>query len=430
MMKLRDRYSIFWFLPLLAFLALSVGCKGKGSKTTPQPGDKIYPVSVLKVTSEEVPETLELSGTFVPSDKLDVKSEVEGKVNSVSVNEGQVVAPAELLATINPESLNLLLDKQKKELSEAEAKTGGAGPSSAAIPLEKPTSFLAALRQQQLQFQQGSPPPPPVEQPPPPSENPEAPASPDEVGEQAPPPPSPPPTPPSPPPSETPPPPSENAAENNQRLRDATLDRIKADIALTEKKIQAANITAGIGGIVSKKNIAEGSVVTPGEVLFQIVKIDPIQLSVFVPKESIGGIKLQDKADVSTDELLSQTESGDVVFVSPEPDPQNKNYEVRVSISNTPLKIKGGMPGKIRIAVNQIRRGLMVPADAVVTVNNKKYVYILKSPQVAERVEVELGPKVGQKVEVKKGLKEGEEVVFKGQVTFDEPEEFVKVESL
>ena len=396
------------YLTLAVILAVSLGltaCKGKGQKKNPRPGDKIYPVSVLKASLEEIPEVLEIKGTFFPSDKLEVRTEVEGKINSASVNEGQAVISGEILATLHSEVLNLLLEKQRLDLKEAEAR------SEANLPI-KPVALRGApetgpgnpLPETHSNRAENS------------GENRERPLNPDEVGE----------SPPSAPglpslPSEKP--------ESVLRAEQANIDRLKAEIALTEKKIELATLKADIGGMISKKNVTEGSVVNAGDVLFQIVKIDPILLSVFVPKESVVNLKSGEKIEVNADELPDAPISGEIIFVSPQTDPQNKNYEVKISLANPQQKLKGGMGGKIFLPSPQMRKGVTVPSDALIQKDGKNYMYVVKD-QVAERKEVELGKKIGQKVEIKKGIKEEDPVVIKGQATFDEEQEFVKVESL
>jgi multidrug efflux pump subunit AcrA (membrane-fusion protein) len=392
---------LIWTIP-------GLGCKTKARKKTPRPGDKIYSVATFQVTLEEISQSLDVKGTFIPSDKLDVKSEVDGKIASVAVNEGQVVNVGDALVSINPEQLKLLLDKQRLELREQETKAEGGA---LAQPFMGIPSNLRGEAANQGNEEEGQ------EEAEPPSEpEPEKPVSPEGMGE-------------GPAPSAPPGGGNYEKPEGLSRAEEAAQDRIRAEIALTEKKIESANVTAAIAGIVSKKNVTEGSAVAPGEILFQIVKIDPIWISVFVPAETVAALKPEEKPEVKVDELPDQTFTGEIVYVSPEPDPQNKNYEIKVSTPNTQLKVKGGMSGSVLLSVAQMRKATMVPEAALITKGGNKYVYVVKD-QVAERKEVDLGKKVGEKYEVKRGLREGDVVVIKGQQDFTEEQEYVKVESL
>lgn len=410
-----------WIFTLLAFVIVSGACSSK-SKLTPGPGDKVYPVAAMKVLREELPDIVEIKGNFIPSDKLDVKAESEGKVLTAPVTEGQMVNLGEPLATLNPEQLNLLLEKEKLDLKEQEAKIE-AGLSAKAAATRSPYMGARGARPSTGSNPNGEPlAPANADQNPNDPDNLDDP-SPDQVGDE-------------PPaaaaaaaPTEDPEtaPGGPDNAEALARANEITLDRIKAEIALTEKKIESATILAGIAGIVSKKNIAEGGAVTLGEVLFQIVKIDPILLSIFVDKKAVANIQRGEKIDVKVDEMPDLSFSGEVVYVAAEMDAQNKNYEIRIAVPNTQLKVRAGMPGLAIMPQTGTRKALLVPEDAILTINGKAYAYVVEG-HIAERKEVDLGAKTGGKIEVRSGLKENEMVIVKGQATFKDEEEFVKVE--
>ncbi len=401
---------------LLALLIASGACSSK-SKKAPGPGDKIYPVAAMKVMREELPDIVDIKGNFIPSDKLDVKAESEGKVLTAPVTEGQMVNLGEPLATLNPEQLNLLLEKERLDLKEQEAKIE-AGLSAKAAATRTPFMGGRGARPSTGSNPNGEPlAPANAEQNPDNPDSPDSP-SPDQVGDE----------PPGPAAAlpETAPAGSENA-DAIARANEITLDRIKAEIALTEKKIESATILAGIAGMVSKKNIAEGGAVTLGEVLFQIVKIDPILLSISVDKKAVTNIQRGEKIDVKVDEMPDLSFGGEVVYVAAEMDAQNKNYEVRIAVPNTQLKIRAGMPGLAIMPQTGTRKALLVPEDAILTIDGKAYAYVVEG-QIAERKELDLGAKSGGKIEVKSGLKENEMVIVKGQATFKDEQEFVKVE--
>ncbi len=397
--------KVLLFFGILA-LSCSVACSSKSKKKGPGANDKIYPVSIQKVAKEEVPDIIEVKGNFIPYDKLDVKAETEGKVISSPVSEGQMVNLGDPLVSINPEALQLLLEKEKLELKEQEAKIEAG--------LSTKNTALRDAAKKPLGGRPGENPENPDQNP---DNNPENPApSPDQVGDE--------------PPSAANVPDASAPPENGDavhRANEVTLDRIKAEIALTEKKIESANIMAGISGMISKKNITEGSSVTFGEVLFQIVRIDPILLSVFVDKKVVGNIQKGEKMDVKIDEMPDVTLSGEVTYIAAEADAQSKNYEIRISVPNTQLKIRAGMQGLAIMPQSGIRKALLIPEGATLTQNGKVYVYVLNG-QLADRKEVELGAKTEGKVEVKSGLKEGEEIVVKGNATFKDEQEFVRVE--
>ena len=161
--------------------------------------------------------------------------------------------------------------------------------------------------------------------------------------------------------------------------------------------------------------------------MYQIVKIDPILLSIFLDKKVVVNLQRGEKIDVKVLEMPDLSFGGEVAYIAAEMDAQNKNYEVRISIPNTQLKVRAGMPGVAIMPQTGTRKALLVPEDAILALDGKAYVYVVEG-QLAERKEVDLGAKTGGKIEVKSGLKEGEMVVVKGQATFKDEQEFIRVD--
>lgn len=390
------------FLILLSGLA----CKSKSKK--PQSGDKINTVTLVEAVVEEIPDTLELKGTFIPSDKLDVKSELEAKVIAAPAQEGQNITFGDPLATLDAEKTKLLLEKTRADLKETELRIEAGMNLLNSNP--EPSSVESSPQENTPEKEEGD----------------EEVRNNDEVADEIP-----------KAPENPNPHPSVNGsasinggAKGDQILRaeEATLDRIKAEIALNEKRLEGANITAAISGFISRKNVTEGSVVNLGEILYQIVKLDPIYLSVYVNKDTVTQFKKGDRIEVFSEELPGQSLSGEVLLVGAEPDPQNKNYEVKISVSNTQQKLRGGLNGKIFAPLPEMKKSVQIPLAALLEKNGKAYVY-LADGELASRKEVTLGRKTSDKVEIKKGVKEGEKVVLKGLANLSEDQEYIKLEN-
>ncbi|MBF0492138.1 MAG: efflux RND transporter periplasmic adaptor subunit [Deltaproteobacteria bacterium] len=410
-MKKNKLLSVLSILSILIPLSFSIlACKAKPKK--PKTADKIKTVSLTEAKWEEIQNTLELKGTFVPSDKLDVKTEVEGKILSATAQEGQNVSMGDPLATIDATKIKLQLDKSRKELKETEARIEAGMNLLKIIPAANAPAAVAVRPEDAEES--------------PSSENGDS----DEVGD------------------ESHRPALKESAETTKdqesstpqnvsgsskndlvlRAEESTMDRIKAEIALNEKKLESETINAGIAGFISRKNVTDGSVVGLGEVLYQIVRLDPILLSVFVSKDMVSQFKKGDHLEVFSDELPGQALPAEVIFIAAEPDPQNKNYEVKISLSNTQQKLKGGMNGKIFTPLSETKESIQIPLSAALEKNGKAYVYVVEGDLAVKR-EVSLGRKTADKVEVKKGIREGEKVVSKGLNTLVEEQEYIKTES-
>jgi len=136
--------------------------------------------------------------------------------------------------------------------------------------------------------------------------------------------------------------------DNQLKLEEAQVNRIKAEIALTEKQISETVINSILDGVVSKLSVTEGAPVKPNDLLAEVQQVDPIELKLNFPVEKLGQIEKGMKAKVSLEDLPGQELSGEISYLGAELNPEGQ-LEVRIRVPNPNLKIKAGMKGSAEI---------------------------------------------------------------------------------
>ena len=162
------------------------------------------------------------------------------------------------------------------------------------------------------------------------------------------------------------------AAEERVRVARTTLDRVRAgarkeelegararvatvdaQLAVLEKGLRDAQVTAPTGGIVTQKLVDAGEIVAPRTPLVIVTDLDHAWANVFVPEPAVPRIKLGQAATVRTD--ANTTVQGTVTFISPRAEftPRNVQtadersklvYRVKVTVDNSAGVLKQGMP--------------------------------------------------------------------------------------
>ncbi len=457
------RKLVLPLLVTLGFALLGSSCDGVGKKKgVPSPSDKVFTVGLAKVQTREIPDVIEIKGVFTPIQRMQVKSEFSGRVQTLSVIEGQSIVTGDALLKIEDEKLPLLLDRQRAELREAEAQqeldtrlaSAGAAPGEDGDEEENNV--------EESPGETPAPRTPGVVEPeePPVPQLPEAavplPLAPQDAGGTAP---------------EygaeremvtgeedlvgeerrsmagirsrmranrtlarrtaaaRPTAPLENpeVTESRLSLDQARVDRLKADIAITERQLAGSTLSSPNDGFVNKVAITEGGLVKPDDLLVEIVQVDPIELVLKMPKDQIDKLEKSLEVKVNVPDLPGQSFKGEISFIGAELDADKKSVEVRVRVANPNLKIKVGMEGIAEIAVAQkTHQALLIPPDAVLQQGEKKYVYVLDG-NLAEKQEINTGTFYEGLIEVKSGLKASDQIVTRGVTALKEDEEYVKV---
>jgi HlyD family secretion protein len=141
----------------------------------------------------------------------------------------------------------------------------------------------------------------------------------------------------------------------------ARLDQAVAARDLLKKTIVDATIAAPTAGVVTHKVVEVGDYVGPGTTVVTVADLSRVRLEIFVTEPELGKVRLGAPADVTIDSYPGRAFKGIVIFVSPEAEFTPKNiqtkeervklvYRVRIEVSNPEGILKTGMPADAAIA--------------------------------------------------------------------------------
>jgi len=224
----------------------------------------------------------------------------------------------------------------------------------------------------------------------------------------------------------------ENAQSDAQRYANAfktggvTQQQVdQAKLALTNAKarydaarinIGDASIKSSINGIVNKRNIEPGSVVSPGTVLFELVDVSSLKLKVTVPESQVATLKIGTTVNVTASVYPDKAFTGKITFIAPKAD-ESLNFPVEITIAkNQDNALKAGMYGSATFGTSSKQvQVLTIPRNAFVGGVGNNQVFIVTGDSV-KLSKIVAGRIFGDNVEVLKGLNAGETVVTSGQI--------------
>ena len=134
----------------------------------------------------------------------------------------------------------------------------------------------------------------------------------------------------------------------------AAYDLANARLGLAEKALADCTVRAPMDGVVTTRSREEGEYVNPGTPLVTFSRLDEVWLSVYLPEDRLGKIKLGQPARVKFDGD-KKFYNGKVTFVSPEAEFTPKNvqtpderaklvYRVKITLPNRDGVFKPGLP--------------------------------------------------------------------------------------
>lgn len=146
---------------------------------------------------------------------------------------------------------------------------------------------------------------------------------------------------------------------NGARVR---RDQAAAQADLLRKKVRDCRVLAPSDGVVTLRGVEPGELVTIGTNVIRLTYLDKVKLTIYVGEAELGGVKLQQKATVTTDADKNKKYEGTVVYISPNAEFTPKNVQtkeertklvfgVKIEINNPDGALKPGLPADARIIV-------------------------------------------------------------------------------
>ena len=234
----------------------------------------------------------------------------------------------------------------------------------------------------------------------------------------------------------------------------ADFDRDKFDLETQHAVVEGAKIdlsytriVAPISGVIAKRSVKVGNLVTVNQTLFQIVDMDPLQAVLNVPERDLDTLKAGQPVHLRVDALPEHSFEGTVARIAPVVDATSGTFRATCEFRDSTATLKPGMFGRIDVVYDQRHDALVVPRSALVEEDGESAVFVIEPAPakkvdakdkdakskgkpgeavaaekkadaplfVAKRRVVKTGYSESDRIEVRDGLKDGERVITIGR---------------
>ncbi|MFL1682605.1 MULTISPECIES: efflux RND transporter periplasmic adaptor subunit [Bacteroidales] len=183
---------------------------------------------------------------------------------------------------------------------------------------------------------------------------------------------------------------------------------------IAKKNLQDANLYAPFDGIISKKNVEIGMNVTPGIPIFNLVKIEKVNIKIPVPENEISNIKKGDIALIKVAALNNRIFEGKISEKGIIANPISHTYDVKILLDNPTLDLIPGMVCKVNIPKNNMMPEIIIPNHAIQIDNSGKSFVWLANKETAQLQIITTGRLAAKGIVVTEGLKEGDKLIIEG----------------
>ncbi len=201
-------------------------------------------------------------------------------------------------------------------------------------------------------------------------------------------------------------------AQTTYQSAQNAVDQLRSQLGKT-------SVRAPFSGVIDEVITDQGQVVNPGQnPLFRLVNLQNMYVQASVPETYLNMIKAGTSVIVEIPAINQQFE-GEVKQVGSFINPNNRTFQVEISIPNSRGLVKPNLIATVRLNDYTAENALVIP-EAAIQRNSlgESVVYALKKENdsigIAQRVIIETGYNQDNLVEITSGLEPGSQIIVQG----------------
>jgi len=173
-------------------------------------------------------------------------------------------------------------------------------------------------------------------------------------------------------------------------------------------------VQAPIAGTVVRVAKALGEQIAAGDAVLELLDPSVVWIEVPVFERDLSRLGKQTRAFFTTPAAPGKEYAGRLIDAGGVVHRETRAVTVVFEVPNPDRALRVGLQANVRLDADERTNVLMVPREAVLEAEGKRFVYVLVSGEDFQRREVVVGDEYGEQIAIVSGLKAGERVVTQG----------------
>jgi multidrug efflux system membrane fusion protein len=318
------------------------------------------PVGVRTVGKGDIHVYLNALGTVTAAHAATIRTQINGQLQQISFQEGQVVHEGDLLAIIDPRPYQNALAQAQAQLLQAQSQL---------------RTVQADLQRYETLVKE------------------------DSIAKQ-----------------------QVDATRAQVNTAQGAVQVAEAAVSTANLNLTYCHIKAPFDGRVGLRLVDTGNYITPGDAngIVVLTQTKPITVIFTLPEDQMGPVAAQLRAGTKLpvdafDRMQSKKlATGTLVTMDNQIDPTTGTFKLRAEFSNDDESLFPNQFVNVRLLVDTIQGAIVIPTSAVERGQQGTFVYVVTAEQTAAARPIKLGASEGELVTVESGLNQGDQIVTDG----------------
>jgi RND family efflux transporter MFP subunit len=324
---------------------LTVGC-GKRSQMDVEAASKAKaaePVAIRVATAEsrKLGRSVSVTGSLQPDETVSVSAEVAGRLAEVRYDFGQLVRKGDVIAELDKREFNIQCERSRASLAQALARIGLDPKQEDVTPDVTPAIRQARAQMEDARFKY------------------ESAAKLVKTGDisaerfnelekafrarEA----------------------AYEAARDDLRTQLASVQALRADVRLAEKRLSDATVRAPFDGQIAARLVSPGQYMRENTPIVTLVKSRPLRLRVEIPESAASEVRTGTTLTFTTDAAPGSQFRARVTELNPTLDPRSRSLSAEARLTDPDPVLRPGMFVEVQLALARDATAVVVPKEAL-----------------------------------------------------------------
>ncbi|WP_226644832.1 efflux RND transporter periplasmic adaptor subunit [Microbulbifer variabilis] len=201
----------------------------------------------------------------------------------------------------------------------------------------------------------------------------------------------------------------------------AALNAAEAAVENARLDLQYTEVTAPISGRVSRALVTRGNLANADTTLLTtLVSVDPMYVyfesdeQTFAASRNLLNSDARPPVHIGLAGENGYPHKGQLDFIDNRLNSHTGTIQFRAVVDNPSGTFKPGQFARVEMPIEEVDQAVLIDSKAVLTDQDRRYVYVVTQDNLTERRPVEVGPRQGERTVIRSGLQTGDQIVVNG----------------
>ena len=184
---------------------------------------------------------------------------------------------------------------------------------------------------------------------------------------------------------------------------------------IVRKNLADTRLYAPVPGIIGRKQVGAGETALPSQAIVTILDISSVKVKVSIPEQEVGHINAQTPSYIVV-EAADRHVNGGRIEKGVQADALTHTYDIRIHVPNPDRKLLPGMVANVTLLTHgNGKSDITLPVTCVQrSSDGSLFVWTVSNDSTAHRTPVSIGQPMGNRIHIIQGLHYDQQVVVEG----------------